>query len=34
MREQIKKEGATVIGLQGRPVAHPLIAAQGASRNS
>jgi P27 family predicted phage terminase small subunit len=32
MRGQIKKEGATIIGSQGQPVAHPLIAAEGAAQ--
>jgi P27 family predicted phage terminase small subunit len=32
MRAQIKREGATVTGSQGQPVAHPLIACEGAAQ--
>jgi P27 family predicted phage terminase small subunit len=32
LREQINREGATVTGSQGQPVAHPLIAAEGAAQ--
>jgi P27 family predicted phage terminase small subunit len=32
MREQIKREGATVIGSTGQSAAHPLIACEGAAQ--
>jgi P27 family predicted phage terminase small subunit len=32
MRKQIKDEGETVTGSTGQPVAHPLIAAEGAAQ--
>jgi hypothetical protein len=31
MRDQIKRDGETVIGSTGQPAAHPLIACEGAA---